>query len=100
MQLRAAIRCLYLQSTSQCPLCLSASCYHHHDDGERLHSAAMWVWYLLSHHDYHHGNINDTQSLSGPVLVSLEYCGIRLATDRQFVWVMWLYRSTDGNGHE
>jgi hypothetical protein len=81
-------------------LCLSADCNHHHDYGERFLAAAMWVWHLLSHHDNDHWNINDTQSLSRPVPVSLEHCGIRLAIDRQFVWAMRLYRSTNGNGNE
>ena len=60
----------------------------------------MWLWYLLSHHDNDHWNINDTQSLSRPVSVSLEHRDIRLAIDRQFVWAVWLYRSTDRNGNQ
>jgi hypothetical protein len=74
---------------------LSADRNHDDDHGEWFVAAAMWLWYLLSHHDIHHWNIDHAESLSGSMPISLEHGGIRLATDRQFVWALWLYWSTN-----
>lgn len=60
----------------------------------------MWLWHLLSDYDYHHWNIDHSQSLSWSVPISLEHSELDVAIDRQFVWAMWLYRSTNGNGNE
>jgi hypothetical protein len=81
-------------------VCLSADRNDHNDYGKRFLAAAMWVWHLLPHHDNDHWNINDPQSMSGPMPISLEHGELDVAIDRQFVWIMWLYRSTDGNGSE
>lgn len=100
MQLRSAVGCVHLRSTSQCSVCLSTDRHHYNDHGKWFLAATLWVWYLLSHHDNYHRNIDHTQSLSGTVPISLEHCVIRLATDRQFVWAVWLHRSTDRIGNE
>ena len=81
-------------------MCLAADRNDHNDYGKRFKSATMWLWYLLSDDDHHHRYIDYAESLSRPVPVSLEHGGLRLATDSQFVWAVWLYWSTNGNGNE
>ena len=100
MQLLAAIGCVHMRSTSQCSLCLATDRNHHHDDGKRLVSTALRLWHLLSHHDNHHWNIDHTQSVSRPVPLSLEHGELDVATDCQFLWAVWLHRSTNGIGNE
>lgn len=100
LQLLAAVGCLYLRSTSQCSLCLATDRNHHDDYGEWFVAATLWIWHVLSHHDNYNRNNDNTQSLPRPVSVSLEHRDIRLATDRQFVWAMRLYWSTNRNGNQ
>ena len=60
----------------------------------------MWLWHLLSDYDNHHWYIDHAESLSRPVPISLEHSELDVAINRQFVWAVWLYWSTNGNGHE
>lgn len=81
-------------------MCFTAASNHHNDYGKWFVAATLRLWHLLSNDDNHHRNINHTESLSGPLPISLEHGELDLAIDRQFVWAMWLYRSTDRNGNE
>lgn len=81
-------------------MCLAADRYYHDDHGEWCLAAALRLWHLLPHHDNYHRNIDHAQPLSRTVPISLEHGELDLATHRQFVWAVWLYRSTDGNGSE
>lgn len=87
------------------PLLIKLYCFKnfsadHNDYCEWFLTATLRLWYLLSHHDNHHWNIDHTESLSGTVPLSLESIELDVATDRQFMWAVWLYRSTYGNGNQ
>lgn len=73
LQLRSAVRCVHLRSTSQCLLCLATDRNHHNDHGEWCLAAALRLWHLLPHHDNYHRNIDHAQPLSWAVPISLEH---------------------------
>jgi hypothetical protein len=41
-------------------VCIATDCHHYNDHGKWFLAATLWLWYLLSHHDNYHRNIDHT----------------------------------------